>query len=124
MTKSIPVALHHTAFVVRDLEGTAQSLANSLGIGPWHLWTITPAESRMHGRVSPFSFRIALATIGAGEFELVAPHSGRSVLDEQVEKHGAGVHHTCLVYPCLAAVLDADAELQVRSGELVKDAAS
>jgi catechol 2,3-dioxygenase-like lactoylglutathione lyase family enzyme len=122
MTRAIPVALHHTAFLVRDLEGTAQRLANSLGVGPWHLWTITPAESRMHGRVTPFSFRVALATVGGGTFELIAPHSGQSVFDEQLEKHGEGFHHTCLVYPSLAAVREAKAELQRQGRELVQEA--
>jgi hypothetical protein len=30
-----PAALHHTCFVVRDVEGTARRLAAALGIGPW-----------------------------------------------------------------------------------------
>jgi len=122
MIKAIPVALHHTAFLVRDLEGTAQRLANSLGVGPWNLWTITPAESRMHGQVTPFSFRVALATVGGGTFELIAPHSGQSVFDEQLEKHGEGFHHTCLVYPSLAAVREAKAELRRQGRELVQEA--
>jgi methylmalonyl-CoA/ethylmalonyl-CoA epimerase len=121
MTKAIPVALHHTCFVVRDLEGTAQRLADSLGIGPWHIWTITPAESKVHGQVSPFSFRVALATVGGGTYELIAPHTGRTVFDEQLEKHGEGFHHTCLVYSSLAAVREAKAELQREGRELVQE---
>ena len=31
MTKAIPAALHHTCFLVRDLEGTAQRLSDALG---------------------------------------------------------------------------------------------
>jgi methylmalonyl-CoA/ethylmalonyl-CoA epimerase len=122
MAKAIPVALHHTGFLVRDLEGTAQRLADALGVGPWNIWTITPVECRVHGRVSPFSFRIALATVGGGTFELITPHSGRSVLDEQLEKHGEGFHHTCLVYPSLAAVRETKAELQRQGRELVLEA--
>jgi methylmalonyl-CoA/ethylmalonyl-CoA epimerase len=86
MTKTIPAAFHHTCFVVRDLEGTAQQLSDALGIGPWNIWTITPAECRVHGQATPFSFRVALATVGEGTFELVAPHSGRSVYEEHLEK--------------------------------------
>lgn len=124
MTRSTPVALHHTCFLVRDLEGAAQRMSDALGIGPWHIWTITPAESKVHGQVSPFSFRVALATVGGGTFELVAPHSGRSVLDEQLEKHGEGFHHTCLVYSSLAAVREAKAELQRQGRELVQEASA
>lgn len=122
MTKAIPVALHHTCFLVRDLEGTAQRLSDALGIGPWNIWTIIPEECRVHGQVSSFSFRIALATVGGGTFELVTPHSGRSIYDEHLEKNGEGFHHTCLVYPSLEAVREAKAELQRQGRELVQEA--
>jgi methylmalonyl-CoA/ethylmalonyl-CoA epimerase len=122
MTKTIPVALHHTCFLVRDLEGTAQRLSDALGIGPWNIWTITPAECRVHGEVSPFSFRIALATVGGGTFELISPHGGRSVYDEHLEEYGEGFHHTCLVYPSLETVREAKAELQRQGRELVQEA--
>lgn len=122
MTKTIPVALHHTCFLVRDLEGTAQQLSDALGIGPWNIWTITPTECRVHGQVSPFSFRVALATVGGGTFELVTPHSGRSVYEEHLEKNGEGFHHTCLVYPSLEAVREAKAELQRQGREMVQEA--
>jgi len=122
MTKAIPAALHHTCFLVRDLEGTAQELSDALGIGPWNIWTIAPAECRVRGQVSPFSFRVALATVGGGTFELISPHSGRSVYDEHLEEHGEGFHHTCLVYPSLEAVREAKAELQRQGRELVQEA--
>ena len=122
MSKTVPAALHHTCFLVRDLEGTAQRLSDALGIGPWNIWTITPAECRVHDQVSPFSFRVALATVGGGTFELVTPHSGRSVYDEHLEKYGEGFHHTCLVYPSLEAVREAKAELQRQGRDLVQEA--
>ena len=122
MTSAIPVALHHTCFLVRDLEGTAQQLSDALGIGPWNIWTITPAECTVHGHVSPFSFRVALATVGGGTFELITPHSGRSVYDEHLEEYGEGFHHTCLVYPSLEAVREAKAELKQQGRELVQEA--
>lgn len=124
MSGAIPAALHHTSFLVRDLEGTAQRLADSLRIGPWNIWTITPAECRVHGRASPFSFRIALATVGGGSFELVAPHSGRSVYDEHLEKHGEGFHHTCLVYPSLETLREAKAELLRQGRKAVQEASA
>ena len=34
--------LHHTSFVVRDVEKTAQALSDSMGIGPWNVFTIEP----------------------------------------------------------------------------------
>jgi glyoxalase/bleomycin resistance protein/dioxygenase superfamily protein len=121
MTRAIPAALHHTCFLVRDLEGTAQQLSDALGIGPWNIWTITPAECRVYGQVSPFSFRTALATVGGGTFELVTPHSGRSVYEEHLAKHGEGFHHTCLVYPTLEAVREAKTELRRQGRELIQE---
>ena len=37
MTKPLPVALHHTCFLVRDLEGTAQRLSDAFDIDPTRL---------------------------------------------------------------------------------------
>jgi len=124
MSTASPVALHHTCFLVRDLEGTAQKLADALGIGPWNIWTITPAECWVRGEVSPFSFRAALATVGGGTFELVAPHSGRSVYEEHLDEYGEGFHHTCLAYPSLEAVREAKAELRRQGRELVQEASA
>ena len=124
MTTVSPAAIHHASFLVRDLEGTAQKLSDTLGIGPWNIWTITPEECRVHGQLSAFSFRVALATVGGGTFELITPHSGRSVFDEQLETHGEGFHHTCLVYPSLDAVREAKAELQRQKRELVQEASA
>jgi methylmalonyl-CoA/ethylmalonyl-CoA epimerase len=124
MTSASPVALHHTCFLVRDLEGTAQKLSDALGIGPWNIWTITPSECRVHGQVSPFSFRAALATVGGGTFELVSPHSGRSVYDEHLNEFGEGFHHTCLVYSSLEAVREAKADLLRQGRELIQEASA
>jgi len=121
MTMPTPAALHHTCFLVRDLEGAAQGMADALGIGPWNIWTIAPTECRVRGEASPFSFRVALATVGGGTYELVSPHHGRSVYDEHLEQHGVGFHHTCLVYPSLEAVREAKAELLRQGREPVQE---
>jgi methylmalonyl-CoA/ethylmalonyl-CoA epimerase len=116
-----PLALHHTCFLVRDLESAAQALSDTLGIGPWNVWTIEPAECRVHGEESPYSFRVALAQVGSGTFELIAPHTGKSVYDAHLENHGEGFHHTCLVYPSLEAVREAKAELLRQGRELIQE---
>ena len=116
-----PAALHHTAFVVRDLEGAAQRLADAFGIGPWNIFTIVPAESRVRGEARPYSFRVALATVGGGTYELITPHAGHSVLDEHLAAHGDGFHHTCLVYPSLATLRAAKVELVRQGRTLVQE---
>jgi methylmalonyl-CoA/ethylmalonyl-CoA epimerase len=124
MTMPATAGLHHTCFVVRDLEATAQVLSDSLGIGPWNVWTIEPAECRVHGKHSPFSFRIALAQVGGGTFELITPHTGTSVLEAHLEKHGEGFHHTCLIYPTVEAVREAKAELLRQGREVIQEASA
>ncbi|MBP9144075.1 MAG: VOC family protein [Thermoanaerobaculia bacterium] len=121
MTMPLPAALHHTCFVVRDLEGTAQRLADALGVGPWAVHTIVPTRSRVHGVETPFTFRVALCAVGGGHFELVSPHTGRSVCDEHLEEHGEGFHHTCLVYPTVEAVRAAKAQLIAQGRECLQE---
>jgi methylmalonyl-CoA/ethylmalonyl-CoA epimerase len=126
LTMAIPpaAALHHTSFLVRDLEGTAQRLTDVLGIGPWNLWTIEPAHCTVHGRPSPFSFRIAVTAVGGGAFELITPHSGQSVYEDHLDNHGEGFHHSCLAYPSLAAVRAAIAELRRQGREVIQEASA
>jgi hypothetical protein len=75
----------------------------------------------VYGQVRRFSFRVALATVGGGTYELVTPHSGRSVLEEHLAKHGEGFHHTCLVYPSLEAVREAKTELRTQGREVIQE---
>ena len=90
MTRPAPAALHHTCFVVDDLEGAARALSESLGIGPWNVWTIEPERATVRGVDQHFSFRIALAEIGGASYELITPHLGESVYDEHLAQHGNG----------------------------------
>jgi catechol 2,3-dioxygenase-like lactoylglutathione lyase family enzyme len=122
MSMPQPAALHHTCFLVSDLEAATQAMADALGIGPWNIFTIMPTRSQVRGVESPFTFRVSLCTVGGGTFELVAPHTGRSVYDEHLERHGPGFHHTCLTYPTLGALRDAKARLLEQGRELIQEA--
>jgi hypothetical protein len=102
--------LHHTCFVVHDVENTAAALAES-GIGPWGVWTIEPAATTVRGREVPFSFRVALAQVGDANYELLAPLEGESIYVEHLAANGEGFHHTCIMYPSREAMRDARAEL-------------
>lgn len=120
----LPVSLHHTCFVVRDLEATAQRLADSLGIGPWNIWTITPAVLRVRGKDAPASFRIALATVGGGTYELIAPHQGHSLYVDDLATRGEGFHHTCLFYSSIEDVEAAKTELLRQGREMIQEGGS
>ncbi len=112
--------LHHTCFVVHDVEKTATTLAETLGIGPWGVSTIEPSTSTVRGREVPFSFRIAIAPIGNSSYELLAPLTGESIYVEHLEKNGEGFHHTCIAYPSHEALREAKAELTRQRRELVQ----
>jgi len=109
--------LHHTCFVVHDVEKTAATLAES-GIGPWGVWTIEPAASTVRGREVPFSFRIAFAQAGDSNYELLAPRDGESIYVEHLAANGEGFHHTCIAYPSRDVLREAKAELE-RQGRTV-----
>jgi methylmalonyl-CoA/ethylmalonyl-CoA epimerase len=124
MPTETPHALHHTCFIVRDLEGTARRLSDSLGIGPWNIWTFEPTRCLVHGKESRFSFRVALTAVGGGIFELVTPHTGLSVYGEHLEQHGDGFHHICFVYPSLEGVQKAKAELHRQGRVAIQEASA
>jgi hypothetical protein len=124
MARTLPTTLHHTCFLVHDVEATAQRLADALGVGPWHVFTIRPAICRVRGEESPFTFRVALATVGGSTFELVAPDSGDSVLDEHLARHGESHHHTCLFYDSIEAVRAAKADLIRQGREAIQEASA
>jgi catechol 2,3-dioxygenase-like lactoylglutathione lyase family enzyme len=112
--------LHHTCFVVHDVEKTATALSESLGIGPWGISTIEPATSTVRGRDVPFTFKIAIAAVGASHYELLAPLTGDSIYVEHLQEKGEGLHHTCIAYASHDALRDAKAELLRQGRELVQ----
>ena len=111
--------LHHTCFVVRDVERTARSLAAALGI-QWNLWTIEVPTATIRGREESFSFRVAIGGIGEANYELIEPVSNNSVYEEHLAEKGEGFHHTCIAYPTREAVEDAKAELLSQGRELIQ----
>ena len=113
--------LHHTCFVVHDVESTAAALTES-GIGPWGVWTIEPTAATVRGREVPFSFRIAFASVGASNFELLAPQEGESIYVGHLEANGEGFHHTCIAYSSREAMREATAELVRQGREIVQSA--
>ena len=113
--------LHHTCFVVHDVEKTAAALAAS-GIGPWGVWTIAPAATTVRGRDVPFSFRIAFTQVGDSNYELLAPHEGESIYVDHLAANGEGFHHTAIRYPSREAMREAKAELDRQGRTMVQSA--
>ncbi len=112
--------LHHTCFVVNDLEKAAKALADSLAIKPWGVWTIEPQNCTVHGKGVPFSFRVAIAQIGSSNYELIEPVSGDSVYVEHLRSKGEGFHHTCIAYETREAMQSAKAELSRQGRDMIQ----
>lgn len=117
--------LHHVCYIVRDLNRTASRMADTLGIGPWGVWTIRPEASILHDRVvEEMCFRVGIASLGDAHYELIQPISEESVYAEHLAEHGESFHHTCISYPTHEAMKNAKLELQsqgyamLQSGDL------
>ena len=59
---------------------------------------LNPPSARVHGQNNPFSFRVALATVGGGTLSCLTPHSGQ-VFDGHLEQHGEGFRPHLLRLP-------------------------
>jgi methylmalonyl-CoA/ethylmalonyl-CoA epimerase len=113
--------LHHTCFVVHDLEKSAEALADSLSV-KWNVWTIEPTDTTVHGRKVPFSFRVAIAQVGDSNYELIQPLSDQNHYTEHLKTKGEGFHHTCLAYPSREAMHAAKDKLVKQGREMVASA--
>jgi hypothetical protein len=113
--------LHHVGIAVHDVKASAAKLAES-GIGPWHVWTVTPQSATVRGEDVPFSFAVAFAEVGGASYELIAPVDGHSIYVDFLEEHGEGMHHTCVAYATREAMRAGKAEL-ARQGRTVVQSA-
>lgn len=112
-------SLHHTCWVVNDVEKAAQSLADSLTI-QWGVWTIEPIVCEVHGENVPYTFKVAIAQLGDSNLELIEPLSGKSVYVEHLETKGEGFHHSCIIYPSREALRAARDELASQGREMIQ----
>jgi len=84
--------------LVRDLQKSMERYWETLGIGPWDVYTFssdTVREFTLYGQSveAPFKFMIALAKFGGVQFELLQPVEGKTVYDSFLEERGEGLHH-------------------------------
>ena len=112
--------LHHTCFVVHDVDKTSAELASSLGLGPWAIFDVEPHGCTVRGQDVPFTFRVAITAVGGSHFELLAPLTGESLYVDHLATHGEGFHHTCIAYETAEALQAAKAELLAQGRDLVQ----
>jgi len=82
--------------VVRDLEATVRRYSDDFGIGPWQRFEFTPENApdlHEHGEPAKSSWRLATATVGQVQWELIEPLDDQGIYARFLTEKGGGVHH-------------------------------
>lgn len=112
---------HHTSYVVHDVVEAAERLMETVGIGPWLVWTLRTRTATLRGRAVSYSFRVAMAEHAGSNIELVAPIDGESLSSEHLAAHGEGFHHTCCMFDSREALRDEKARLLAAGVTLLQE---
>lgn len=90
--------IQQVAVVTRDLYRTMKEWVDTLGVGPWTVFTFT--EETVKGFQinerpvgGPFEFKIAIAHCGDLDFEIIQPVHGMNSYERFLRERGEGVHH-------------------------------
>lgn len=107
-SRADPIALSsqiHVGVVVRDIEKSTGLLSSAFGIGPWDIRERRySAEQVLEGK-GPFAYRVAFATLGPIELELVEVMEGSTIHSDFLAAHGEGIHHIGFRVPELQQVV-------------------
>jgi len=79
--------------IVKDIEKTIRYYESALGIGPWVRLDIEYRDRTLRGKPADFKYKMAFASLGPVELELIQPVEGATVYDDLVAKKGEGLHH-------------------------------
>ncbi|MFC1919235.1 VOC family protein [Chloroflexota bacterium] len=79
--------------VVNDLDKTMEYYSSILGIGPWRVVDFDVPALKSRNQTYSWKARVAFASLGSVELELIHILEGRSVHSEFLEKGREGLHH-------------------------------
>jgi len=83
--------------VVRDIQKKMNRYWEILGLGPWRIHTYAPqagmTDMMIHGKLEPYSMKVAIAYVGNMTWELIEPLEGPSIYKEFLSQKGEGLHH-------------------------------
>jgi hypothetical protein len=88
--------------VVGDLEATMRRYVDDYGIGPWEVYEFgagTAEDFREYSQPVERSWRLAVATVGHVQWELIEPLDDESVYARFLAEKGEGVHHVAVATP-------------------------
>jgi catechol 2,3-dioxygenase-like lactoylglutathione lyase family enzyme len=79
--------------VVEDIDRAIAFYQSAFGLGPWDIREVGAPNVCDRGEEKPIKARLAFATIGQVEVELIQILEGDSMHLEFLRKHGEGLHH-------------------------------
>ncbi len=83
----------HVGVVVRDMDKTIHLLSSTFGIGPWDVAERRYAPEQVVVGKGPFAYKVAFATLGPIELELIEVLEGSTIHSEFLSTKGEGIHH-------------------------------
>jgi len=103
--------LDQIGIVVYDLDSFTKELTRLFGIGPfrvfdWPMEGIDP-QATYHGEPGNFRMRLAFATVGKVQIEVVQPLEGDNIYSDFLRDHGPGLHHFRLSVPAFEKSVEA-----------------
>lgn len=96
-------SLRHVGFVVANLEETI-AFYQKMGIGTFKIFQPEYYEKSYLGKQGNFTMKVAIASFGPIEIELIEPLGGESVYNHFLEERGGGIHHLAFDVPDLDGV--------------------
>lgn len=88
--------------VVKDLDEAVEKFYRDFGIGPWYFWNFEqPQLTEMYYKGEPmhgYGVKIAIASMGGVQCELIQPLYGKGTHTDFLEKKGEGFHHIKLFF--------------------------
>lgn len=85
--------LGQVGIVVEDIPGAIDYYEKAFGIGPWAIFEGEPECCTQRGEEITFRGRIAMATAGSVQVELIQILEGGSIHSEFLAEVGEGIHH-------------------------------
>lgn len=84
--------LGQVGVVVRDIEQVMAHYTETYGLGPWRTVTVDTV-SQHRGQPRPLKMKLAFASLGPVQLELIQPLGEESIYSEFLKARGEGVQH-------------------------------
>ena len=86
-------SINQVGIVVKDLNQTLDVYEKLFQVGPFRVFEPEYTDRMYRGKPEDFKMRIALASWGSIDLELIQPLRGKTIYDEFLATRGEGLHH-------------------------------